>query len=700
MLRSPKLDPLFAPLDTLKGVGEQLSKVLVRLLNRGADMPLVRDLLFHLPVSVVDRRRMVRVAQAPIGEIATLTVQVEEHRPAPQGRARAPHRVVCSDETGDLVLVFFVKDASYLKRQLPIGAWRMISGRIESFDGIKQIVHPDYMLDPAASAQLPLIEPVYPMTEGLSPKLLNKTMHAALEKLPVLEEWIDPHLRAVRKWPTFGESLRLLHDPQNPQDVLPMSAASQRLAYDELFASQIAMGLLRQTQRSNKGRATLGNGQKIAALTAHLPFRLTHAQDKAIADILQDMASGERMLRLLQGDVGSGKTVVALMAMARAAEAGRQSALMAPTEILARQHLETLSALAPFAGLRIGVLTGRDKGRERKRILESLAQGEIDCLIGTHAIFEPDVMYHDLGLAIIDEQHRFGVGQRLALASKGTNSDLLVMTATPIPRTLVMACYGDMDVSKLDEKPAGRLPIDTRTLPSERICDVIDAVTRALAGSARVYWVCPLIEENEKSDLAAANARFADLQQHFGALVGLLHGRMKSAEKDAAIAAFAQGETRILVATTVIEVGVNVPEATIMVIEGAERFGLSQLHQLRGRVGRASQQSVCLLLYGTLTQTAKDRLQVMRDSNDGFVIAEADLKLRGPGEVLGTRQSGLPDLRLVRWEHHTDLIPLARDDARALLAQDPALTSARGAQVQNLLQLFDKSDSLRLISAG
>jgi ATP-dependent DNA helicase RecG len=375
--------------------------------------------------------------------------------------------------------------------------------------------------------------------------------------------------------------------------------------------------------------------------------------------------------------------------------------LMAPTEILARQHFERIQPLALGAGLKLALITGRDKQSERNRALAALAAGEIDIAVGTHALFQESVAFRDLGLAVVDEQHRFGVHQRLALAGKGEAADLLVMTATPIPRTLVLTFFGDMDVSALTEKPPGRMPIDTRAIPLDRLSDVVAAVGRAIKKGARAYWVCPVIEESEALDVAAAEERAENLREFFGAAVGLAHGRMKGAEKDAAMERFARGETRVLVATTVIEVGVDVPEATIMVIEHAERFGLAQLHQLRGRVGRGSGQSTCLLLYKPpLGEAARGRLEILRETEDGFRIAEEDLRLRGEGDVLGARQAGAPGFRLARLDLHAKLLTLARDEAQTALASDPRLTSERGRALRALLYLFERDEAVKLLEAG
>jgi ATP-dependent DNA helicase RecG len=453
--------------------------------------------------------------------------------------------------------------------------------------------------------------------------------------------------------------------------------------------------------RVRAGRANAISREKADAIEAALPFALTSAQQAALAEIRADLAAPAKMLRLLQGDVGSGKTLVALLAMADVVEAGKQAVLMAPTEILARQHFAGLAPRAAKAGLHMAILTGRDTPAERRRTLEGLRSGTIDLAIGTHALIQEGVAFRDLGLAVVDEQHRFGVHQRLALSAKGEAVDILVMTATPIPRTLVLSYFGDMDVSALREKPPGRQKIDTRALPIERLDEVVAGLGRAIEAGKRAYWVCPLVAENEDLDVAAATERAELLRQFFGARVGLIHGKMKGPEKDAAMAAFAAGTTQVLVATTVIEVGVDVPEATIIVIEHAERFGLAQIHQLRGRVGRGSAASVCLLLYkAPLGEVAQARIEILRESEDGFLLAEEDLRLRGEGEVLGTRQSGAPGFKLADLAVHGALLPLARDAAQRLVEADPDLAGEAGRAVRVLLHLFEREEAIRLIEAG
>jgi ATP-dependent DNA helicase RecG len=700
-MRPNLLNPLFAAITGLPGVGPKVEKLYRRLFGRDDQTPRMVELLFHLPTGIIDRRARPQLRDVVPGTVATVAVTIDRHRPPPPGRARAPYLIYASDETGDVILTYFNARRDYLERLLPVGENRYVSGTTALYDGMLQMVHPDRVVDEAGLKQLPLVEPVYPLTEGLGLGQVRKAVDAALAKLPQLPEWQDGPWLAARRWPAFADALRALHRPGEPDDVRPDGPAWSRLAFDEFLAGQLALALVRAHARRQGGHRNVGDGSKRAKISDALPYSLTASQRRAVADIVADLGKPQRMLRLLQGDVGAGKTVVALISAAAVIEAGRQAALMAPTEVLARQHLKTIAPLAETAGIRVAILTGRERGRERAQVLERLAQGGIDLLIGTHALFQDDVVFKDLALAIVDEQHRFGVHQRLALAHKGEAVDVLVLTATPIPRTLVLTYFGDMDVSELREKPAGRLPVDTRTVPLGRIAEVVAAVGRALDHGERVYWVCPLVEESEVTDLAAAEERFAALKQHFGAPVDIIHGRLKGAEKDAAMARFAAGETRLLVATTVIEVGVDVPEATVMVIEHAERFGLAQLHQLRGRIGRGSARSTCLLLYkAPLGETAKARLAIMRDTEDGFRIAEEDLRLRGEGDVLGTRQSGLPGFRVARIEVHAALLEPARKDAALVLARDPTLTTPRGEALRHLLYLFERDEAIRLLRAG
>ena len=693
-MRPDILNPLFAPITSLPGIGQRLAKPVEKLAG-----PLVADLVGHLPSGLIDRRAQPHLSTAEGGAIATIVVRVERHM-KPHS-PRQPYKVRCSDPTGFIDLVFFNAREDYLLRTLPLRQMRAVSGRIERFGGELNMVHPDHIVPAEELATIQIMEPVYPLTAGLAPKVLRKAIEAALERLPSLDEWIDPAVVEQRQWRGWRESLLAAHHPQGEDALSALSPPRLRLAYDELLSNQLALALVRLRNKRKAGRPNKGDGELRRRIVAALPYRLTGSQEQALSEIVADMAAPTRMLRLLQGDVGSGKTVVALLAMANAVEAGGQAALLAPTDILARQHFATLEPLCRSAGLEIALLTGRDKGKAREATLARLASGALKLIVGTHALMQEDVAFGDLRLAIVDEQHRFGVEQRMALADKGAGIDLLVMTATPIPRTLMMTAYGDIDVSRLTEKPAGRQPIDTRTLPLDRLDEVAGALRRAIGLGARIYWVCPLVEESETVDLAAATERHRMLAQSFGERVGLVHGRQKASERDATMNAFSAGDLDILVATTVIEVGVNVPEATVMVVEHAERFGLAQLHQLRGRVGRGLAKSSCLLLYQPpLGETAKARLQILRETDDGFRIAEEDLRLRGGGELLGTRQSGLPEFHYADLAVHGDLLAMARDDASLIVERDPQLKSRRGAALRILLYLFRQDSAIKTLASG
>jgi len=697
------IEPLLKPLRSLRGIGPKGEELLNRLLAKPLTEPRIVDLLWHLPVGYLDRSPLASIEAATPGSIATLTVTPVKHSMPPKSASRAPFKVLCEDESGRMDIVFFHGDRNLIRRLLPLHERRIVSGRVERHGARLQMTHPDHILEVEARSQLPLIEPIYPLTLGLTQKFLLRSIADALGSLTPQAEWLDGNYLAAREWPSFEEALRLLHRPRTIADIALWPKARERLSFDEVFASQLAIALVRQDYRAASGRSLAGAGQLAQAMRSSLPYMLTRSQEQALAEIKSDMMSPCRMLRLLQGDVGSGKTVVAALSMANAVEAGVQTALMAPTDVLARQHLETLQPLCDAAGITAGYLSGREQGRARAAALAKLESGETQVLIGTHALFQSQVTFKDLGLAVIDEQHRFGVAQRLALQEKARNgyADILVMTATPIPRTLVLSLHGDLDVSQLTEKPAGRKPVTTRTVPLDRADDVIEGLQRALGQGAQAYWVCPAVESDTIREMAAAEARAAHLRQIFGEKVGVVHGKMSGAEKDAAIASFVARETSILVATTVIEVGVNVPNATVMIIENAEMFGLAQLHQLRGRVGRGSAASSCVLLYKSpLSETAKSRLDTLRQTDDGFIIAEEDLRLRGGGEVLGARQSGDPGFRIAKWPEAASMIEVAADQVKYRLANDPALKGAWGLASRICLILFERDDAVRLLHAG
>ena len=702
-MRPSLLNPLFAPVTSLPGVGPKQDKLLRYLLSRD-ETPRLVDLLLHLPSQVIDRRARPKIRDAAVGTIVTLEVTVDRHRPPPPRNARAPYLVYASDDTGDVVLTFFRAKPGYVEKLLPMGAKRYVSGTLQMYDGIPQIVHPDRVLSEEEIAKLSGIDPVYPLTEGLALGSLRRAIAQALLKLPALPEWISPEVLRRCHFPPIADALHRVHQPVELTDILPDQPFWSRLAFDELLAGQLALALIRAQLRRPAGVRNAGDGHLRNKIIDALPYALTPSQRNAAAAIAEDLQQPVRMLRLLQGDVGSGKTVVALLAAAAVVEVGKQAALMAPTEILARQHIKTIAPLAEHAGVRVAILTGREKGKERRELLARLEAGEIDLLVGTHALIQDDVIFRDLALAIVDEQHRFGVRERLALTSKGEAVDVLVLSATPIPRTLVLTYFGDMDVSELREKPAGRQPIDTRAVPISRIEEVMEGVGRALSAGKLVYWICPLVEESEAEGtehLTNATKRFESLQKRFGARVGLVHGQMKGTDKDRVMAQFAAHEISLLVATTVVEVGVDVPAATIMVIENAERFGLAQLHQLRGRIGRGSEASTCLLLYSEpLGEMSKARLKVIRETTDGFRIAEEDLKLRGEGDVLGVRQSGLPGYRIARSDVHAQLITQARDEALRIMKDNPKLQGERGDALRCLLYLYERDEAIPLIGAG
>jgi ATP-dependent DNA helicase RecG len=691
-MRPDILNPLFAETSGLEGVGPKLARPLERL-----GLTRIRDLAYHLPERFVSRRAIADLDEGAEGEQVILALTPVEHR-APRMGGRGPYRVLAQDIKGNIcALTWFGKAAYTAKKLLPVGETRWVAGRLDRYGDMLQMVHPDHIEEASAAHLARLNEPVYRLSEGLTQPRVAGLVGQALARLPELPEWIEQGQLAQSGWPTWRDALHLAHHHEH-------AAARERLAYDELLANSLALLLVKAEGRRRKGQALAGDGSLRAKL--QLPFALTGAQARSIEEIAGDMAQDAPMLRLLQGDVGAGKTVVALNAMLIAAEAGKQAALLAPTELLARQHFETLRKMAAPTGVEIALFTGRDKGRARESILIGLVDGSIQLIVGTHAIFQEAVQYRDLGLVVIDEQHRFGVAQRLALAAKGRRAPhTLAMTATPIPRSLTLAQYGEMDVSRLDELPPGRQAIDTRVVPQDRMEDVVAGLERHLATGQQAYWVCPMVREidgvPDMADIAAAEARYAALKERFGEAVVLVHGQLRPEAKDAAMERFASGQAKLLVATTVIEVGVDVPAATLMVIEQAERFGLAQLHQLRGRVGRGAEKSTCLLLRGgALSETARARLALMRETQDGFRIAEEDLELRGGGELLGTRQSGDAAFRIASLDQVQRLLPVAHGDARLLMERDGGLTSARGEAARVLLYLFERDWGVQLLRGG
>ena len=693
-MRPEILFSLYSPVTKLNGVGHRIAKLIEKISG-----PNIIDLVWHFPSGLIDRCNSPKLVDAKNGEIVTIEVTIGQH--FPPKASRLPYKVECFDETDSLNLVFFHAKEEYLNKILTKGDKKVVSGVIEQYSKGKQIIHPDHIVKLENRSDIEAIEPIYPLTQGLTQKVLSKAIKNALALTKELPEWLDTAYVKKQKWPSWKTAIIKAHTPNSEIELTPDSTTYQRLAYDELLANQLALALIRMHMRKQHGEPIKGNDLLKRKIISELPFKLTKSQIEAVKDITTDMSSNSRMHRLLQGDVGSGKTLVALLSMLHAIESGSQAVLLAPTEILARQHLATIEPLLTPVGINVSLLTSRDKGKKRKKILEGISNGKINIAIGTHAVFQDGVNFKRLVFAVIDEQHRFGVHQRLALTSKGKNVDILVMTATPIPRTLTLTAYGDMEVSRLVEKPSGRIPIDTRAVAIERVGEIIQGLKRALNKKKKIYWVCPIIEESEKLDLEAAEDRFESLKSIFGNKVGLIHGKMKNADKDISMNAFKNGNVDILVATTVIEVGVDIPEASIMVIEHAERFGLAQLHQLRGRIGRGSEKSICILMFAkNLTDLARKRLEIMRDTEDGFIISEEDLRLRGAGEILGTRQSGAPEFKIANLSNHAELILTARDDSKLILEKDPELKTERGINLRVLLYLFERNTAVQFLRSG
>ncbi len=689
-MRPAILDRLFAPVTALPGIGPQSAKLFERLAG-----PLVVDLVWHLPTGVVDRRAAPPLRDTEHEAIVTVRLRAEGHEP---GHGRRPYRVFCTDGTGTLTLVYFNVKGDYPTRLLPVGGERIVSGRAEFYNGAAQMPHPDLVLRPDELSRLEPIEPVYAVTAGLARHLVQRATAAALDRVPAFPEWVDPARREARGWPASNAALHPVHAPAAEADLSPADPARRRFAYDEILASQLAGALVRAPRRRQRGRAIRGTEPLAGPAEQGLGFALTAAQRVAGAEIAADMARPQRMMRLLQGDVGSGKTVVALQAMLAAVETGAQAALLAPTEIHARQHHPVFERHPAAAQVEIGLLTGREKGRARAALLTGLADGRLPIVVGTHALLQPDIEFRDLALAVIDGQHRFGVEQRLALAAKGREADTLLMSVMPIPRSLMLTVDGGLDISRLAEKPPDRRPVDTRTAALERLDEIVGAVGRALARRAKIYRICPMVKERETADLAAARERYEALTPLAPGRVGLVHGRMKAAENDRVMSGFVGDDTDLLVATTVVEVGADVAQANVIVVEHAERFGLAQLHQLRGRIGRGGAASACLLLYQSpLGGVARRRLEILRETEDGFRIGEADLELRGTGEALGTRQSCLPALRLADLATHQELIAVAHDAARPVLDRDPRLEGPSGAARRTL---FRRDEAVQYLRAG
>ena len=698
-LRPSILNPLFSDVNSLKGVGPKISELLSKLLGNK-----IINLLFHFPSGYIDRRFNPKIKDVIDNKVCTLEIEIIKHV-IPNSYSRAPYRVFCKDETGQIILTFFNADKLYLKNSLPVGEKRIVSGKVELYDGKKQITHPDHILPLDQKESILRVEPSYPLTATLSPKTLGKIIGEALNRIIELPEWISTDMIEKNNWSSWSDSIKYVHKREISKNIDQNSNSKRRLAYDELLSNQLALGLVRSQTRKLPGRKLNTNGFFQSKLLEIIDYELTDAQKRSIKEINDDLIRNERMLRLLQGDVGSGKTIVAISTLFAAIDNSGQATMMAPTEMLAKQHYETLKPICDLCKISIVYLSGKITGHKRKKILDEINDGSASIVIGTHALFQKEVIFRNLLIAVIDEQHRFGVHQRLELTNKGKNLDVLVMTATPIPRTLTLTTYGDMDVSRLDQKPFGRVSIDTRIININRISEIIDAVKRAVKKNMKIYWICPLIEESEIMDLAAAEDRYENLKNVFGDKVSLVHGRIKPQDRERIIENFAssndENPVQILVSTTVIEVGIDVPDATIIIIEHAERFGLTQLHQLRGRVGRSNKPSNCILLYKSpVSEFSERRLNILKENSDGFIIAEEDLKMRGEGEILGTKQSGLPQFKIADLLIHNDLLLNARNDTKIILKDDPQLKSDRGQALRTLLYLFEQNDAIQTLRSG
>lgn len=693
-MRPQILFPIFSSISNLRGVGEKTGNFLSKL-----GIQKIADLIFHLPSSIIDRRYSPKLINAQVGKIITIEVDIVEHI-APKTK-KQPYKIVCTDDSEQIILSFFKVYGDSLTKSMPVGSKKIISGKLETYNGSLQMSHPDYIVDVKEKDSIFKVEAIYPLTAGLGNRFLSKIIAQATNLVPKFDEWLDKnHLKSMG-FASFNESLHQAHNPLTLADLENSSNTRTRLAYDELLSNQLALAVVRNSVKKQPGQTIKGNGLFRKRILDILAFKLSSSQEKVLAEIYEDMGNPSRMHRLLQGDVGSGKTIVSFLAMLNAIEAGYQATIMAPTEILAKQHIQTMQELCEHIDIRVELLSGKIKGKKRTQILEDLKSGKIDILVGTHALFVEDVQFANLGFVVIDEQHRFGVHQRLALSNKGEKTDILVMTATPIPRTLILTAYGDMEYSKINQPPEGRKPTTTSVMSLTKVDGIINSLKKQIDEKKRAYWVCPLVEESEKLDLQAAINRYEILQKTFGQDVGLIHGRMKEKEKDLVMEQFRDGKFKLLVATTVIEVGVNVAEATIMIVEHAERFGLSQLHQLRGRVKRGYKESNCILLYNPpLGETARKRLETMRDSQDGFYIAEEDLKLRGSGEVLGTKQSGFANFKIADMSIHQNLLLTANKDAKMILELDPELKTKRGENLRTLLYLFEQDSAIKTYLAG
>ena len=671
---------IFEDVSKIKGVGKKLSIYLKK-----KKIEKVNDLLWDLPYSFTDRTEIVSLNKLEIGKIVTAKVKVIKYN-FPRIR-NLPNKIKCKDEFGEIDLVFFNSREGYIRKVLPINEWVVISGKIGFFGNKYQITNPDYITKIDNLDYVNKIIPKYTLTEGLTEKTYRKIIESVIKNLPELNEWHDQDLLKKMKFPSWKNSIINLHDPNNSRNL--NSVYYKRLAYDEIFANLLFLSKNRykiKKIKKNKKKFTKLYSSK---LTSQLPFKLTKNQISVCEEIDSDLKSSERMYRILQGDVGSGKTIVALLACLNVIESNFQTALMAPTEILAQQHFDLFSKLLKKANIKINItfLSGKTEQKKRKQIIQDLKNNKIDFLIGTHALFQKSIIFKNLGLIIIDEQHKFGVRQRINLAKKGNEDcDVLLMSATPIPRTMIMSIYGDMDTSKLIEKPSIRQKILTLSKPENKINEIWPFIEKKMKEGEQVFWVCPLIEDSKKLDYSSTVKKFDLINKKFPKKVGVIHGSLNDDEKEKILKKFLNKEIHILISTTVIEVGIDFPNATVIVIENSNKFGLAQLHQLRGRIGRGEKRGTCILLFkNNLSQNARKRINILKNSDDGFFIAEEDMKLRGYGDIIGFKQSGIKYFKIADPIHHENLFKLAESNIKSLNEKE-----LNNNKYITLLKLFDK----------
>ena len=697
MIRPQFLFPLFGSLENLKGIG---SKTVLNLKKIGIYKPL--DFLYSFPTNLKTRVFANTVSDLNVNKVVIIKIKIIKHN---FKYFKGPLNIEVTDGLKKINLIFFNAKNDWIKKNFPIEQERIISGKLEKYKNQFQIIHPDYIEKIFDIDKIPVIEPIYSLTKGISQKVflnsVNQILQLISEEISNCE-WINKKRLKEMNWTDFKNSLKKIHNPKTNEDISLNSNYRLRLAYDELLSHQLSLVIARSFSKKNtKKRKKIG--YKFSTLMKkRLPFSLTNSQEKCIAEIQSDLSRDERMYRLIQGDVGSGKTLVAFFSMLFVAENSGQAVLMVPTDILAKQHYNNFQEYTKDIEVNSVLLTGKMKTNEKKQVLEAIKLGQADIIIGTHSLFQKGVIFENLELVIIDEQHKFGVQQRHDLIQKGENLDILVMTATPIPRTLELANYGDMDISRILDKPMNRQKIDTSIISEKKIEILISRILEICKKGTQSYWVCPLIEEGDKSELVAIEQRFSSLNKMLpGIKIDILHGKMSEEQKNKIMTSFKNGNIQILLATTVIEVGIDVPNATIIVIEGAERFGLAQLHQLRGRVGRGKKQSNCILIYSkNIGRLGKERLEVLRKFDNGFDIAEEDLKMRGGGNPIGQQQSGIPKFRIANLDFDKELLSYANQDANEIIKNNKYLKGEHGKNLRVLLHLMNKDNSLKLLESG